>query len=167
MTAAAAQKKTDAEPLPPKPIPEARIIPAAFVHGDLMHLTMPDDERIEEGEQDVARWANIGARLGMHQWIEIVNDAGSMWRLMRVARVFGSPSTGLRGLWLEDVVPPRFRDQAVEPIIPTGDWYVRYGGAHRKWMVITPTGVVRRDGINTETEARNLCNQESRNPKPI
>ena len=56
--------------------------------------------------------------------------------------------------------------QAEQPIVPTGDWYIMHRGPHAKWCVITPTGVVRTQGINTEAEARNLCSQESRNPRP-
>jgi hypothetical protein len=148
-------------------ISQDRMTPAAFVHGDLLHLTLVGEEQVEEGEQDIGRWAAIGTRLGMHQWIEIVNDAGSMWRLMRVDRIHGSPGTGLRALVLRDVVPPCFTDLAVEPIVKTGDWYVRHMGAHQKWAVITPGGTVYKDQINTEAEARLMCNSASRNRKPI
>jgi hypothetical protein len=151
----------------PKPIPESRMVPAAFVHGDLLHVTLFGDERVEEGVQDVERWSHLGPRLAMNQWLEISNDAGSQWRLMRVERVHGSPGSGLRALTLRDIVPPSLTDLADEPVAAIGDWYVRHGGAHRKWMVISPAGVVRRDGINTEAEAKNLCNQESRNPRPL
>jgi len=150
-----------------KAIEVARMIPAAYVHGDLMHLTLPGDERLEEGKQDVKRWQNIGGRLGMHQWIECTNDAGSMWRLMRVERVHGSPGTGLRGLWLRDVVPPSFADKADEPISATGDWYIMWGGAHKKWMVISPGGVVYQTGLNSEMAAQTVCRREAGNPKPL
>lgn len=165
---APAQAKAKAASEPEvRSIPEGRMVPAAFIHGDLLHLTLPGDERIEEGAQDLKRFALVGPKFGMHQWIEVVNDAGSMWRLMRVERVHGTPGSGLRGLWLKDVVPPSFSDLADEPIVATGEWYVRHGGGHRRWMVITPGGVVYRQGINTEAEARTACHRGTGNPKPL
>jgi hypothetical protein len=165
-TSTPAKAKVLAEP-EVKAIPEGRMTPAAYVHGELLHLTLEGDARIEEGAQDLKKFSLIGPRMGPLQWIEVVNDAGSMWRLMRVARIHGHAGTGLRGLWLEDVVPPKFTNFADEPAVPTGDWYIRFGGAHRKWMVITPGGVVNRQGINTEGEARTICNQVSGNPRPL
>jgi hypothetical protein len=167
MTAPAQAKAKTASEAEVRSIPETRMIPAAFVHGDLLHLTLPGDERIEEGAQDLKRFGLIGPKMGMHQWIEVVNDAGSMWRLMRVEKIFGTPGSGLRGLWLRDVVPPSFSDLADEPIAVTGDWYVRHGGGHRRWMVITPGGIVHRQGINTEAEARSISHAASANPRPL
>lgn len=146
-------------------VPENRMLPVAFVHGEPMHLCLPGDERIEPGPQDVDYLANIGGKLAMHQQIEVTNDAGSFWRLMRVERVHGSPGSGLRALTLRDVVPPYFSDMADEPVVSIGQWYVRFGGAHRKWMVVTPAGAVRREGINSESEARHICRLEESNPR--
>ncbi len=151
---------------PRRPIPDSRLVPASYVHGEALHITLPDDETLEEGEQDLELFARIGVRMSHGQFLEIENDAGSMWRLMRVARIYGTPGTGLRGLVLRDVVPPCFNDLDVEPVIKTGDWYVRHGGPHKRWQVITPGGVVFRERINTESEARTVKSAAERNPKP-
>jgi hypothetical protein len=143
------------------------MVQASFVINEMMNITLPENETVEEGEQEVRRWEQIGTRFGMNQWLQITNDAGSMWRLMRVERIHVSPGSGLRALVLRDVVPPKFIDLANEPVVATGEWYVRYGGTHRRWMVITPAGTVRRDGINSEAEARTVCHRESGNPKPL
>jgi hypothetical protein len=150
-----------------KPIPRDRMTPAAFVHGDLLHVTLFGDERLEEGPQDIERWSQVGPDVGMHQWLEVTNDAGSFWALMRVERCHGGRGQGLRALSLRFIFPPTTADLADEPVTAIGDWYVRHGGAHRKWMVVTPQGVVRRQGLNTEAEARDACNLESRNPRPL
>jgi hypothetical protein len=140
---------------------------ASHVIGEMLNVTLLEDERVEEGLQDVARWHQIGPRLSMGQWLQITNDAGSMWRLMRVDRLHATPGSGLRALVLRDVVPPKFIDVANEPIVSTGDWYVRYGGPHRRWMVITPVGTIRQDGINTEGEAKTIWRSEAGNPAPM
>lgn len=152
---------------PVQPIDRARMVPAAQVLGELMIVTLPEDQTVEEGLQDVRRWEHLGPRLTMHQFVIVTNDCGSMWRWMRVERLHGSPGAGLRALLLRDVVPPRFVDLALEPIVATGSWEVRHGGPHRRWMVIQPNGSVRRDGINSEAEARTIAHRESGNPKPI
>lgn len=151
----------------PQPIPRDRIRELSFEIGMPMSVVLEDDQTIEEGPQDVVRWQNIGTKLHMYQWVRVSNDTGSMVRFMEVERIHGSPGSGLRALSLRDIVPPRLVNLAVEPIVSTGEWYVRYGGAHRKWMVIMPNGNVRLDGINGETEARNICHHESGNPRPI
>lgn len=168
-TAAAETKaKGPAQPaVPPQVIARGRMTQAAQVLGEVLCITLFDDERIEEGVQDIRRWGLVGTRLAMNQWLIVSNDAGSMWRLMRVGRVHATPGSGLRALVLYDVVPPKFLDLANEPIVATGDWYVRYGGSHRRWMVVNPAGAVRRDGINTEGEAKSLCHAESGNPPPL
>ncbi len=159
-----AKAKVLAEP-EVKSLAEGRLTEASFVHGNLLHLTLPGDERIEEGEQDLKRFALVGGKIGMFQWIEVVNDAGSMYRVMVCTRVFGGPGTGLRGLWLRDLVPPVFTEQSEEEIVATGDWRVQWGGAHRKWMVISPGGVVKFEFLNTESDARAVCGREALNPK--
>jgi len=150
----------------PKPIPESRLVPSAFVHNEMQHVCLEGDQRIEEGEQDIRLWALIGGKLGMHTWVEVVNDAGSIYRLMRVERVFGSPSTGLRGLWLRDLVPPQFIDRTEEPIGATGEWRFEWRGPYKKWVVVSPQGIAKFEYINTEQEARAACVRESGNPKP-
>lgn len=150
-----------------RPIPRARAQQAAFVVGEMLNITLEGEETIEEGVQDVRRWADVSRFLSMNQWLQIGNDAGSFWRVMRVERLHGSPSSGLRALILRDVVPPKVIDVAKEPITATGEWYVRYGGAHRQWMVINPAGVVRRDGIHSHAEASNVCHVERGNPPPV
>jgi hypothetical protein len=152
--------------LPVKAIEESRMVAAAFVRSDPMHVTLPGMDTIEEGVQDVALWQNVGPRLCMHQWIEITNDVGSFWRLMRVERIHGSPGTGLRALTLRDLVPPHEIDAASVTIVPTGQWEIRWGGIHNKWQVVSPAGVVSKHGFNTEAEARTHRNLEERNPKP-
>lgn len=133
----------------------------------MMSVVLEGEQTIEAGEQDAARWQHLGTRLTMYQWLRVTNDAGNMIRYMEVERVHGSPGSGLRALVLRDMWAPMIRDMAVEPIVSTGEWYVRHGGTHRKWMVIQPNGNVRRDGINTEVEARTVAHRESGNPKPI
>lgn len=165
----ATAKAANAEPTAAKQqvIPPLRVIQASHVIGEVLNVTLFEDERVEEGLQDVARWGLVGTRFAMNQWLQVTNDAGSMWRLMRVERVHATPGSGLRALVLRDVVPPKFIDVANEPIVSTGDWHVRFGGAHRRWMVINPAGNVRREGINTEGEAKTLCHSEAGNPAPM
>lgn len=151
----------------PQPIPPARMVPAAFVIGDIQNLTLVEDETIEEGLQDVERFRHIGPRLAVNQWIVVGNDAGSVRRVMIVEKLHCHAGSGLRALFLRDLFPPRIFDIEHEPIIATGDWYVRYGGPHRRWMVITPSGTIRREGINTEVEAKRQWQSESGNPAPI
>lgn len=151
----------------PRPIPRERVMGMSFVVGEMMNVTLFEDERVEEGLQDVKRWQLVGERLAMNQWLQVTNDAGSMFRVMRVERIHTSAGAGLRALVLRDVVPPKFIDIENEPIVATGDWYVRYLGAHRRWAVISPAGTVRRDGINTEGEAKTICVAEAGNRAPL
>jgi hypothetical protein len=166
-TVSNAKPKPAGEPAKPKAIPRDRMISAEFIMGAMMNVTLFETETVDDGVQDAARWELVAPRLAMNQWLQITNDAGSMWRLMRVERLHASPGSGLRGLVLRDVVPPRFFDLENEPIVATGEYHVRYGGAHRRWMVITPQGTVARDQINSEHEARIHAHRDSNNPRPL
>src|SRR4051812_14431560 len=73
-------------PRPVQPIPLTRMMQTGFVVGEMQTITLPEGETIEEGLQDPRRWEHVGPRLAMGQWIEVANDAGSMYRLMRVDR---------------------------------------------------------------------------------
>jgi hypothetical protein len=174
MTAAAAQTQAprfgDAPPTQSKrypPVPHERMKELGQDIGYMMSIVLEGNQTIEEGAQDVERWRHIGPRLTMYQWLRISNDTGSMIRFMEVERVHGAPGQGLRALSLRDLWPPVLKDMAEEPIASTGDWYVRHGGTHRKWMVIQPNGNVRHEGLNTEAEAKIICHRESGNPRPI
>src|SRR5438067_10205939 len=92
---------------PIRPIPRERIRLAAHCVGDMAIITLPDDERIEEGAQDLLVWAEVGEHLSIGQWLIATNDSGGMWRLMRVRMVHGGRASGLRHLELVDIVPPR------------------------------------------------------------
>jgi hypothetical protein len=148
-----------------QPIPRERMKELSQDQGPIMSIVLEDDQTIEEGVQDVRRWQHLGPRLTMYQWLRVANDSGSMVRFMEVEKIHGTPGSGLRALTLRDLWAPKFKDLAIEPIVSTGEWYVRHGGTHRKWMVIQPNGGVRRDGINTEAEAQNMARLESGNPK--
>jgi len=151
----------------PRPIERTRAIEADFVVGRMLNITLPDDDTIEEGLQDVGRWSLIGPRLAMNQWLQITNDCGTFWRVMRVERIHGSPGSGLRALVLRDVVPAKIVDVANEPVAATGEWYIRYLGPHRRWAVISPAGAIRREGIHSQAEAANACHVERGNPPPL
>jgi hypothetical protein len=148
------------------PIPRERMKELSQDMGPMMSVVLEGDQVIEVGVQDVRRWEHIGPRLTMYQWLRVTNDVGSMIRFMEVERIHGSPGQGLRALILRDLWAPTFKDMAAEPIVSTGEWYVRHGGTHRKWMVIQPNGNVRRDQINSEAEAQNMARLEAGNPKP-
>ena len=150
-----------------QPIPRQRMVELSHDLGPPMSIVLEGDQTVEEGTQDVKRWTHIGPLLTMYQWLRVSNDAGSMVRFMEVERVHGSPGAGLRALVLRDLWTPVFKDMAAEPIIATGEWYVRHGGTHRKWMVIQPNGNIRLDQINTEAEAKTIAHRESGNPRPI
>jgi hypothetical protein len=149
-----------------RPIDEARMIACAHAIGEMQLVTLPDEMTIEEGPQDPLLWVNIAKRLSMHTWVQVTNDAGSFWRVMRVEKIHAGRGAGLRALVLRDVVPPRLVDLANEPIVSTGEWYVRHLGPHRGWVVVDPAGNVRREGIRTQREADNWCHQTSGNPRP-
>lgn len=168
-TATATKPPRFGDDMPEKiqPIPRDRITEMSHVMGFPMSIVLEGDQKIEEGEQDPNRFRNVAGRIAMYQWLRITNDTGSMVRFMEVERIHGSPGSGIRSLVLRDLWPPRFKDLAAEPIVSTGEYYVRHGGAHRKWMVIQPNGNVRIDGIMSEAEARTICARESGNPRPI
>lgn len=148
---------------PIQPITQDRFVSSAHIAGDKLFITLPNDEKIDEGEQDIARWRH--AKLVIGQWLEVSNDAESMWRLMRVARVYGTAASGLRALVLRDIVPPQFSDRANEPITATGEWYFRWAGQHRQWVVVQPNGNVRFEGLNSQEQARIITHNESGNPR--
>jgi hypothetical protein len=152
---------------PRRAIPEDRMKDAAYVLGNVLHVTLEDDQVIEAaGPQDVVRWALIGTKIAVGQWLLITNDAGSFRRIMVADQVHSSPGTGVRALVLDDLVPPKFFDKSSDAVVASGSWYVRYFGSHRRWGIVSPGGIVRRDQINTEAEATNLMHLEARNPKP-
>lgn len=169
-TAANAQRKPQEDskpPAKPRPISRDRAMGAEFVTGTMLNITLEGTDRIEEGVQDVGRFELVASRLGVNQWLQVTNDAGSMFRLMRVERLHMAPGSGLRALVLRDIIPPRFFDLENEAIVATGEYYVRYGGTHRRWCVITPAGLVGFEGFNTEHEAKIAAHRESGNPRPI
>lgn len=149
------------------PLREDRMVAMAQALGEMQLVTLPEDQAIEEGEQDPKLWTNLGPRLVMGQWISVTNDCGSFWRVMRVELVHCGRGAGLRALVLRDVVPPRMFDKTNEPIVATGEWYVRYLGPSRRWAVIRPNGMVAREMINTEQEAARQVWQMSGNPRPL
>ena len=149
-----------------QPIPIGRMRELSQDTGPRMSIVLEGDQTIEEGAQDVKRWQHIGARLTMYQELRITNDAGSFIRRMEVLGVHGTSGSGLRFLNLGDTSPPFFIDKANEPIVSTGDWFVRWGGLSKKWQVVNPAGRVRKEEINTEAEARNIMHLEAGNPIP-
>src|SRR5665213_3756076 len=167
-TATATKPPQFGDHLPPEakkfqPIPAERFVNSAHTAGDKLFVTLPNDETIDAGEQDIARWRH--AKLVIGQWLEVSNDAESMWRLMRVSRVYGTAASGLRALVLRDIVPPQFTDRANEPVTATGEWYFRWAGQHRQWIVVQPNGNVRHEGINSQEQARIFTHNESGNPR--
>ena len=106
--------------------------------------------------------AACSTKLSFGQWLQISNDANSMYRLMRIGQIHSGRGAGLRFLSLLDIVPPRFFDVEFEPVIATGSYYVRHLGVHRGWAVVDPGGKVRFEGINSEAQAQNMCHAEFR-----
>ena len=149
-----------------QPIPRDRMRELSQDTGPRMSIVLEGDQTIEAGPQDCRRWEHIGSRLTMYQELRVTNDAGTFIRRMEVLAVHGTPGSGLRFLNLGDTSPPVFIDKANEPIVSTGDWFVRWGGLSKKWQVIRPNGQVRQEGINTEAEARNVLHLEAGNPRP-
>lgn len=169
----AAKKITDAEspPQPPPPPPTLlvraievqRVTVAAETQGEKLLLTLPGEETVNEGVQDPRRFVNVAAKLSMGQWLEISNDAGNFWALMRVTSRHGGRGASLRGLSLQNIVQPMVADKVLEEPIPTEEWYVGFFGMHRKWCVITPKGKFFREGLNTESQARTILDHEAKN----
>jgi hypothetical protein len=167
MATAAQAKPPETEKPVVRPIERERITDCSFALGEMQLVTLPGEMTIEPGQQNPVLWDSIAGKLRMHQWVQVSNDAGSFWRVMRVERIHGGSGQGLRLLILKDVVPPQFIDLANEPIVSTGDWEVRHGGPHRRWMVIRPNGTIRAEGLNTEQEARTIANRDKLNPRPL
>jgi hypothetical protein len=157
-----------ADKIPPiKPIPEDHMIEASYARGPVMLVTLSGDEVIQEGPQNIEKWANLTRRLSVGQHIEVGNDSGSFWVWARVERLHGSPGSGLRALTLRFLIPPIVNNLTDEPIAATGDFYVRHLGARRRWAVINPQGNVHIDGLNSEAEARNVMMRAASNPRPL
>ena len=165
MANTAAQVKSAPEEKKYQPIPRDRMRELSQDTGPRMSIVLEGDQTIEAGPQDCRRWEHIGSRLTMYQELRVTNDAGTFIRRMEVLAVHGTPGSGLRFLNLGDTSPPVFIDKANEPIVSTGDWFVRWGGLSKKWQVIRPNGQVRQEGINTEAEARNVLHLEAGNPR--
>jgi hypothetical protein len=150
-----------------KPIPEDRMIAASFARGETQLVTLLGNEVIQEGPQSIEKWGNIARRLAVGQHVEVGNDAGSFWAWCRVERLHGSPGGGLRALTLRFIAPPIVSNLEEEPVVATGDFYVRHLGPHRRWAVINPQGNVHLEGINSEAEARNVMLRAASNPRPL
>jgi hypothetical protein len=168
MTSAAATAATaaTAEKLPTV-IPRDRLEEKEISTGVVMRLTLPGDETITEGQQSIQQFGEIGEHLNRGQWIEIENDAGSFWALMRVSTIHGTRSTGCRGLTLQNVVPPRSFDRQYEQPVATGLWYARHLGPHQKWGVISPTGSVFLSGLMSESEAQGHVIGKMQSSRPL
>ena len=138
-TATKAPETKPEDRIPPRPLDRERVKGLAESFGEMLSVVLPDDSTIEEGPQNPLFWSNAAARMAVGQWLQVTNDAGSFFAVMRVERIHGGGGYGsaLRALALRHIVPARTFDQAVEPIVPTGEWYYRHGGGYRKWMVIS------------------------------
>lgn len=147
-----------------RPFDQRRLEVASISQGEPLLLTLPDDEKIDEGLQPVDRWIALSDQLHFGQLIQVVNDAGSFFGLARVEHIYGGGrSTALRELSLRWVAPVHHYDKILEPVEATGQWYVRWLGAWKKWGVVDPSGRVRRENINSEPEARARLIEDSRN----
>ncbi len=148
----------------PKPFDPRRLELAAISQGEPLLLTLPADEKLEDGFQPVERWIGLSDQLHIGQFIQVVNDVGSFFGLGRIEHIYGGGrNSALRELSIRWVAPPYHSDKALEPLDATGNWYVRWLGAWRKWAVVDPAGVVRRDHINNESEARVRMTEDMRN----
>jgi len=161
-TAAVPGKAAPASP-PKRPYDERRLQLASISQGEIMSLTLPDAEEITEGLQDCERFLIVGPKLFMGQWLEVSNDAGSYYALMRVEFVHGGRGQGLTALSLRFIAPPSRSDRTAETPSATGQFYVFWGGNFRKFCVIAPNGMIRAEGITTQAEARNRCNELQNN----
>jgi hypothetical protein len=150
-----------------KEIARARIEEASIACGPLMRLTLPDDDTIAEGPQDIAKFGAVTADLHPGGWLEVTNDADSFYGLFRVAQLLGTRSTGCRGLVLQALMPPRKFDRVYEPPQATGSWHVRYMGGFMKWCVISPTGTIYRQHIATENEAQHVVIARMTSARPL
>lgn len=153
-TAATTPAEAPAPEILPTVIPRERLEEKEITTGPVMRLTLPGDTTISEGEQNIHLFSEVGELLHRDQWIEISNDGGSFWAMARVAEIHGTRSTGCRGLNLQFIMGPKVSDRSFEKPAPTGAWYTRWMGAHQKWCVISPTGVIFKSGLMTESEAQ-------------
>jgi hypothetical protein len=169
---AAAKTSAEAKPLPRaeevfKEIERDRIEEAQIACGSLMRLTLPGDETIEEGPQDILRFGAVGADMHTGGWLEVLNDSESFYGLFRIVQLLGTRSTGVRGLILQSIVPPRRFDRQFEAPQATGNWYCRYAGGFLKWIVVSPNGSIFRKHLMTENEGQHVVMAKMTGGRPL
>jgi hypothetical protein len=160
------------EPARPKeirPIPPARIVNVLQVCGEPHRVVLPDDLDPLEVLADERYWGAMPPRLlPAGARIELSNDSGTFLFECWIRGVFGTASTGVRGIRFHHRVvwDERAAGAVAAEVKGTGRWEVRYGGEYYGWQVFAPNGTPMASRFNDEQAAINDMQQRERNPKP-
>jgi hypothetical protein len=169
----AAEGDAGADATPKKRAPTAidpsRVIDLGQVVGDPRQVVLENDRDPLEVLDDAtnAYWQSLPSKyFPVGSRFELTNDASTFLFEVWVRGMFGSGSTGVRGMRFHHRVVWDEREEAMaDPFVPTGRWEVRYDGRHYLWRVYRPNGVVIGNSFKDQNAAEGYRRQQEGNPR--
>src|SRR5262249_27086830 len=135
-----------------RPIPQGSTCNLWESTGEPQSVTLPANDKIEPGEQNLLYWAREGEGLVKDQLLLVRNQARTFRRWFIVHEIHGGRGTGLRKLDLRDAFEPYFAEDRDLTIEATGQYRVQDLGPADGYGVVAPNGSIRMKNFRTQKE---------------